>query len=190
MFILVVTRGGGPAKQRRIERRAAARQASAAAEKAAADASIGQEQVPAEEAVAKEAAIAEADNVFGKVTNSPIPQIDGTADSTICYELEVEAHKKCSNDDIIEAIETNFLGSLDEQNVEKCDPLRYLVVKKSIGKQVGQNIQVYEVNIKENEISTNIIEGWNEWYTFDNLAFKNSVYDEIDIRIRGVQRLD
>jgi hypothetical protein len=179
--------GGGPAKQRRLERRAAARKATAAAEKAAEYENREQSDVD-KEALAKQRT-EEAEDAFEKVTDSPIPQVDGTSDSNICYEFRVEAHTTCTHEDILESIETNFLGCLDDEKVDKDAPVRYLVVRESKeSNQNGQNIRLYKVTVTENEIVKRIIESWNTG-TFDDLAFKKAVRDEIVIKIQAVQRL-
>ena len=49
-------------------------------------------------------------------------------------------------------------------------------------------MRLYEVKVMENEIVNRIIESWNTG-TFDDLAFKNAVRDEIVIKIQEVQRL-
>ena len=181
-------RGGGPAKQQRLERRAAARKATAAAaEKAAVDANHEQGKVEEETLEKKKAD--EAEDASEKVTNSPIPQVDGPSDRNICYEFKVEAHETCTHEDIMESIEANFLGCLDDEKVEKDAPLRELVVRKSKDNSNEQNIRLYEVRVIENEIVNQIIESWNTPYTFDDLAFKNAVRDEIVINILEVQRL-
>ena len=66
----------------------------------------------------------------GEVIDSPI-QIDGNADVDAIFELKVVAHEECSNDDVIEAIETNFYGAFDDKNVaDESDTLRTILIKK------------------------------------------------------------
>ena len=73
--------------------------------------------------------------------------------------------------------------------VDKDASIRNLVVRKSKDSLSGQNIRLYKVTVTENEIVKRIIESWNTPYTFDDLAFKNAVRDEIVINIQAVQRL-
>ena len=47
----------------------------------------------------------------------------------------------------------------------------------------------YRISVLENELATKVIEGWNEPYEFDDLAFKNAVYGEVKINIIDVQRV-
>ena len=66
----------------------------------------------------------EAENASEKVTNSPNSQVDGPSVSNSCYEFKVEAHETCLHEDILESIETNFLGFLDDEKVVKDAPIR------------------------------------------------------------------
>ena len=79
------------------------------------------------------------EKVIGRIgidaPNSPIPQFDGTfeeklSDEKAHFELKVEVHKKCTNSDVIEAIQENFFGSLDNKKVEKTDPVRHLIIRE------------------------------------------------------------
>ena len=83
------------------------------------------------------------------------------------YELEVEAHNECKNYDIIEAIEVNFDGILDDHKIEKKDHLRNIQVQKVDERIVSSNIEneeskyeVYRVVVKQNDTVEQIIEGW------------------------------
>ena len=135
----------------------------------------------------------EAEDALEKVTNSPIPQVDGISesDSNICFEFRVEAHESCTHEDVLESIEANFLGCLDDEKVEKDSKIRDLIVKDSKDNPGSQNIRLYEVTVLDNEIVKKIIESWSNPYTstFDDLAFKKAVRDEIVINIQEVQRL-
>ena len=44
----------------------------------------------------------------------------------------------------------------------------------------------YRIAVMETELATKVIEGWNEPYECDDLAFKNAVYGEIKIKINDV----
>ena len=47
------------------------------------------------------------------------------------YELKIKAHNKCKNYDVIEAIEVNLDGILDDMKVEENDyTARYILVQK------------------------------------------------------------
>ena len=128
--------------------------------------------------------------------DSVIPQIDGNddlKDDDKVYELKIEAHEKCKNHDIVEAIEVNFDGTLDDRKVEKNDSIRNICVQKSLEKQASdkenRNLQTYTVVIKKGDITENIIEGWKKIHNFDDFAFRGSDCKNIRIRIREVQNL-
>ena len=188
----------GTAKQRRKARRAVARQEADAVTKVAADKEAAEAEEASAAKVAKvaETEIKETGNTSEegsieaeKLTCTPIPQIDGAisiseeSSDDLEYELKIEAYEKCTGDDIVEAIETNFFGTLDDEKVRKDDEIRHLVVKKTNEKQV------FRIIAKKNETVTNIIEGWRISHNFDYLAFGNSVYESLGVRIRKVQRI-
>ena len=77
------------------------------------------------------------------------------------------------------------------KRVEKDSKIRDLIVKDSKDNPGSQNIQLYEVTVLDNEIVKKIIESWSNPYTstYDDLAFKKAVRDEIVINIQEVQRL-
>ena len=112
------------------------------------------------------------------------------------YELKVEAHEKCTTEDIVEAVEANFLEALDRAKVDAQDPIRIFEFKKSEEKHVirkikgeFRNLQVFKIIIKETEAARNVIESWKDEYKFDDYAFKNSDCRTITIKVREVERL-
>ena len=188
--------GGGPSKQRRRIRRAAARKAKSTAEvaeEAAATASdvngkvTAEEAVKADEKVAAEDSLDESGNLSCKYPASPIPQLDGTGDVKAKYELKIEAPEVVTHEDIVEAIDANFLGTLDDVNVEKNNFLRHFNVKKVTDDQ--SLLKIYTMVVNDDPIVTDIVEGWKERYKFDELAFKNYDYENIKIRVKEVKRL-
>ena len=46
------------------------------------------------------------------------------------YELETDAHEKCKNYDVVEAIEENYQGTLNELKIDENDPSRFILVQK------------------------------------------------------------
>ena len=62
-------------------------------------------------------------------------------------------------------------------------------MKESKDNPGSQNSRLYEVTVLDNKIVKKVIESWNPPNTFDDLAFKRAVRDEIVINIKGVQRL-
>ena len=86
------------------------------------------------------------------------------------YDFEIEAHPKWTKEDIVEAIEANFYGTLDDENVEKSDKLRYLLMKKiesQLDKWIENELKCIHtviVEVKENELVRKVIDGWKERY--------------------------
>ena len=99
-------RGGGPAKQRRRERRESERRV--AAEKAVENPQNLKDAV--EETIVK---IEVAEEVTKKeILDVPFAQSNAD-DNKAHFEVKLEAHEKCSNKDAIEAIQENFYGELE-----------------------------------------------------------------------------
>ena len=198
-------RGGGPAKQRRRERREAAR--SRAAEEADAASNVKAEEVVAEEIIKGAVKASKDDDSIAAVeetamgTSSPIPQIDGALGETkaenIEYKLTMESHPVCTIEDIKEAIEVNFNGSLDDEKIQEQNDIRYLDFKEIETKDRNEienekelrNITNFRVVVKDHHAVKMIIEGWKERYKFDELAFANYSFDGISTRVLEVQRL-
>ena len=168
-----------PSRQRRRERRSAAREA----------------QATTEEVVAKEGSDGEtATEQVGQNVQDSVEETKVSSD-VLEYELKVEAHEDCRNYSIIEAIEVNFDGTLDDMKVDKCDGSRYIVVQKENKREKveklehDRNVLLYKVVIKNCESSRSVIESWTDRYKFDDLAFNGAVRDKINVRIREVQKL-
>ena len=193
-------RGGGLARQRRRERREAERLARAASEQ---DVGLDDGKIDAEQAESEqEEVVSEEENHVGSV----IPQLDGNADDKVVnefveYELQIKAHNKCKNYDVIEAIEVNFDGILDDMKVEENDTnARYILVQK-VDRKVKFNdreaepddeekhILMYRVFIRNCEVSQNVVESWKNRYKFDDLAFGNAVHGKVNVRILEVVKL-
>ena len=109
------------------------------------------------------------------------------------YELKVEAHARCTKEDIVEAVETNFWGALDDAKIEADDSMRNIKIKKSEKLQIKRikgefrNLQVFNIVIKDKDEARNIIGDWKD--TFDDYAFKNTDCAEIRINIREIERI-
>ena len=78
------------------------------------------------------------DIIINTSINNPSNQVDGPADSNIWYEFKVEAHETCTHEDVLESIEANFLGCLDDEKVDKDAPVRDLVVRESKEIKMGR----------------------------------------------------
>ena len=167
-------RGGAPARQRRTERRAAERLSSS---------------VEAEKASDSGNDINEERDVSGQrleqaAQSSPIPKVEGAAGYAI-FDVKVDAHEKCCDSDVIEAIQENFFGELKERQIEKSDPMGDLSVVAVKG--LFEEEKVYRIKVKDQMMS--VVEKWRTPYEFDDLAFNNAVYGEVSIKIKDVKRL-
>ena len=123
---------------------------------------------------------------------SPIQQIGNIAvdDSKAHFEVKVEAHEKCTNKDVIEVIQENFFGTLDQKHVGKTDPIRHLIIREEKDKLLEIPVQgKYRIVVSDDKLATDIVALWNEPYEFDDLAFKNVIYDKIKIKIKEVKRV-
>ena len=70
--------------------------------------------------------------------------------------------------------------------------LRNIVIRPWVERRLNdemKNLQIFRVSVKKDDVATNIIEGWNDRYNFDNLAFRNAIYDKIKINVTEVKRL-
>ena len=103
------------------------------------------------------------------------------------YELKMEAHEMCKNYDIIEAIEVNFDGTLDDMKVDKEDTMRKILVQKMRERQ--NELPVYIVLVKNDDTAKEIIESWREVHKFDDYAFHRTDLKKIRIRVNQVKNL-
>ena len=165
-------RGGAGGRQRRAERRVAEREMSAEAQKFSSMDSSCTEEV----------------HVTKNIIEDEIPQVDGTAELEAKFEVTVDAHEVCCNDDVIEAIEENFYGHLEDKQIEKSNPLASLLIEEA-GKDLLKVQNVYRLNVKDDEKVTEIIERWKKPYEFDDLAFKNAKHGKVGIKIKDVKRI-
>ena len=170
-------RGGAGARQRRAERRVAERKMSAEAQKFSSMDSSCTEEVHVTKNIIED-----------EISIPPIPQVDGTAEVEAKFEVTVDAHEVCCNDDVIEAIEENFYGHLEDKQIEKSNPLASLLIEEA-GKDLLKVQNVYRLNVKDDEKVTEIIERWQKPYEFDDLAFKNAKHGKVGIKIKDVKRI-
>ena len=124
---------------------------------------------------------------------------DGSCEN-IEYELNVEVHEKCKNYDVVEAIEVNFDGTIDDLKIEKTNSCRDILVNKLWSdlknEDEGTKTWKYRVSIKNCDVAKDILESWKERYKFDDLAFRNAVYGtgmdnigRVNVRILEVKKL-
>ena len=106
----------------------------------------------------------------------------------------------CKSYDLIEAIEVNFDGSIDELKIEKIDECRYFQVNKLAEYLKDENVEKKtwkcRVSVKNCEVAKDILESWKNRYKFDDLAFRNAVYGtgtenigRVNVRILEVKNL-
>ena len=112
------------------------------------------------------------------------------------YELKIEAHAKCTSEDIREAMNVNFQGTLDDEKVKIGDPARRLEIKQSEEKHIikkiedeFRNLLVFRVIINKNATARNTIESWKNVSNFDDRAFKQSDSSSITIKVREIQKI-
>ena len=107
------------------------------------------------------------------------------------YELKIDAQGDCKNFDVMEAIEVNFDGILNDMKVSEDDVCRFLHIQKNIEKQKCEEdskLLTYKVFIKDDENAKAVVDSWKEIHNFDDLAFHRAVRDKINVRIREVIR--
>ena len=112
------------------------------------------------------------------------------------YNLKIEAHSKCTAEDIVEAVEANYFGTLDDAKDGVEDLSRKFKVKKVEEKQVirkiegeFRNLPIFRIMMAETEVGRNVIESWNDKWKFDDCAFKNSDSGKIKILVKEVEKL-
>ena len=49
---------------------------------------------------------------------------------------------------------------------------------------------IYRGQVKNTEVARSLIESWKDAHKFDDLAFGNSVYDEVQVKIKEVQKIN
>ena len=122
-----------------------------------------------------------------------IPQIDGNADGEAHYELKIETHDDCTHNEIVEAMEANFFGTIDDKKIEDSDYLKSWIIqhlkKESLLENEKRKVVNYRIAVKENDSVRRIIRSWQGRYNFDELAFKNYDYENRNIRILDVLRV-
>ena len=179
------SRGGSPAKQRRKARREDERKARKAAEQ------VDASEVNSQDTTELTAVKVELDNVEEVTEEVNLNEVVKVENQE--YELKVAAHQKCKNYDIIECIEVNFDGALDDLNVEKNDRLRFIDVHKKESEEIidetESNLFNYRVVVRDLDQAKSVVESWKEKSKFDDLAFKNAEYGKVRVRILEVNKV-
>ena len=111
------------------------------------------------------------------------------------FDLLIDANENVKNFDVIEAIEENFNGCLDDRKVNYDDPCRNIFIHKlkQIGYQrndkVKMNQFIYRVYVEKNDTAGGVITDWQNPCNFDDLAFRNSVIDKVQVKVREVRQI-
>ena len=114
--------------------------------------------------------------------DSPIPQLDGHHSDFLEYQFEFEAHEVCTDDDMIEVLNTNFHCTLDEKMIGKADPTRHFVLEKVTER-------AFKATIKDDQKIVKVIENWKNCGQFDDRAFMSSAQSDITIKIKELRRI-
>ena len=114
-------------------------------------------------------------------------------DSDASYELQIETHDDCTEDEVIEALEANFHGTLSDLKEGDNRELNHVEIQnlnmESECEKEKRKMVNFEIAVKENVLATSITESWRERYNFDELVFKNYNYKNRSIRIDKGMRL-
>ena len=110
--------------------------------------------------------------------------------SKIQYDLMVEADSNIKYYDIVEAIEVNYDGALDERDVDKDDPCRFINIYRldQCEQDMKKNCYMYRIHVENSATASSVIEDWTQQKNFDDLAFGNAIRDKLQVRIREVKR--
>ena len=113
------------------------------------------------------------------------------------YELKMDVHASCTDQDTMEVIQTNFIEDLKVRAKDKqFEELKLFKIKKVQDKQVirkiegvFRNLEIFRIVIKDHEIARNIIEEWKQTQNFDSRAFRNSHNSEMVIEVKEIRKL-
>ena len=102
----------------------------------------------------------------------------------------VEADSNIKNYDIVEAIEVNYDGALDERDVDKDDPCRFINIYRldQCEQDMKKNCYMYRIHVENSATASSVIEDWKQQNNFDDLAFGNAIRDKLQVWIREVKR--
>ena len=96
---------------------------------------------------------------------------------------------------VIEGIEVNFDGALDNLKVDQVDPARYICVQEEKDIKTTEKLEnnrellVYRSTIEDDDNAKGVIESWREIHMFNDMAFRGAVCDKMNIRIRDIQKM-
>ena len=167
--------GGSPSRQRRRARREAERLAKAAA--------------------AAEAGNASDDVVMIDHSQETIDKVQAEM-SEQEFDLSFDVQESVKHYDVLEAIEVNYGGSLDDRNVSTDDPCRLIscinVKQEAVENytDVGMKTVTCRISVKKDENASHVINDWKKSSNFDDLAFRNAVRGSRQVMIREVKEIE
>ena len=94
------------------------------------------------------------------------------------FKVKIDASTECSESDIIESIETNFIGALEE-NKDFDEKSKIIVIEKETDEDSENHLYIIEV-----KNSLEVIEALKTQFnaeTYDDLCFSNAVPGEVFI---------
>ena len=111
------------------------------------------------------------------------------------YEIRIDAHEKLRNYDIVEAIEENFYGGLQDRNICREDPSSSILIhnyeqdlkENTNGRKLSSF--VYRLFVKNNDIPKSVVEDWINPGRFDDLAFRSAVRDKMTARVMDIRKI-
>ena len=121
--------------------------------------------------------------------------LDELKTEEVQYEVNIDVQEKVKNFDVIEAVEVNFDGGLNDLNIEPEDPSRYILVHKlnEVAYETEDKMKwkscTYKILVKNVDAALNVIESWKKAHNFDDLAFRSAERDEKQVKIRDIRKI-
>ena len=121
--------------------------------------------------------------------------LDELKTEEVQYEVNIDVQEKVKNSDVIEAVEVNFDGGLNDLNIEPEDPSRYILVHKlnEVAYETEDKMKwkscTYKILVKNVDAALNVIESWKKAHNFDDLAFRSAERDEKQVKIRDIRKI-
>ena len=104
---------------------------------------------------------------------------------------ELGNKEKVEKFDVIEAVEVNFNGGLNDLNIEPDDPSGYKLneVAYETEDKMKWKSCTYKILVKNVDAALNVIESWKKAHNFDDLAFRSAERDEKQVKIRDIRKI-
>ena len=152
--------------------------------------------VNAEEAVQMEA---------GKANQPEVKKEDGEIDDALgnldegqsyaTFEIAMDVQEQVKSYDIVEAVEENLSGALNNLGVDDNDQTRFILMQnlkqEAYQTEISGNMigYTYKIIVKNKDVVLDVIKSWKEQNNFDDLAFRNSKIDKKQVKIRDVRKI-